>query len=232
MKRILLGLTVFGLLANCLGQGTVVFNNHVAGTIATRVYLEGMWSVPHIPHTGNTAADTPPGTQTYFGTLLTGSAWTAQLFSIPGNIIPAGPTDVFGIPWNDPFVGALPTTTFRSGTAAGIVAATTATLANVAADASAAVLQLRVFPTGYGSWAAAYAASQSGSFSGGLGASPMFVVNGIGGWVNTPPNLVGLQSFAVLGIPEPGAAVLLGLGLVGLRWRRWARVHSGRSAIG
>ena len=86
------------------------------------------------------------------------------------------------------------------------------TLANVPADAANAVIQMRVFETSYGSWAAAVAA-YNGSGSSILGASPMFVVSNIGGIVNTPPNLVGLTSFSLLG-PEPSSMTLAGLGAV------------------
>src|SRR5262249_52962611 len=143
--------------------------------------------------------------------------WTAQLFSMPGSTIPVGPLTVYGVPVNDQFVAASPSTTFRTGGAAGQFAGATATLANVPLDSASAVLPIRVFPTVLGSWAATVAGFQAGNpLVTGLGASPMFVLNNIGGNVNTAPDLIGVVSFEILDLPEPTVFALFGLGLAGL----------------
>lgn len=180
------------------GQGTVWFNNRITGTLVTHVYGPNLdfW----MPHSGNTSSDTPAGTAVYTGALLAGSGWTAQLWSAPGTT--ANQADL---------VASFGSSTFRTGTAAGSWAPTTATLANVAADASAAVLQVRVFPTSYGTWANAFAAYQSGDFNAQVGYSQMFVVHDIGGQVNTPPILTGLTSFSIWIIPEPTTTSLASL---------------------
>jgi PEP-CTERM putative exosortase interaction domain len=48
------------------------------------------------------------------------------------------------------------------------------------------------------------------------GKSPLFQSLPLGGGINLPPNLVGLQSFNIYYIPEPGTLALLGLGALGL----------------
>lgn len=199
-------------------QGTVTFNNVVSGQVSTRVYAPtpGNESVQTV---GNTAAQTAPGTQTYTGALLTGSGWTAQLWSVSGSVIPAGVLTPYGL-IDASLQASATTTTFRTGGAAGVVQAPpgAAVLANVALDAASAVLQLRVFPTSFGTWAAAVTAFNENNPLAIIGASPMFVVNQIGGNVNTPPNLVGLQSFSLVSapVPEPGTLALAGLGAASL----------------
>jgi hypothetical protein len=118
----------------------------------------------------------------------------------------------YGVPINDTFVASFPTTTFRTGTSAGCVALTTATLPNIAPDAPSAVLQMRVFPTSYGSWSAAVAAFNLGNPAAQIGASPAFVVNRIGGNMNIPPQLT-MVSWSLPGIPEPSGVALVALGL-------------------
>src|SRR5690242_17618869 len=77
-------IAVSSLLAvSAFGQGTVYFNNFVAGVISTRVYSPEPGS-PTVPRTGNTSSDFPAGTQTYGGTLLSGTNYTAQMWAIPG----------------------------------------------------------------------------------------------------------------------------------------------------
>jgi hypothetical protein len=77
------------------------------------------------------------------------------------------------------------------------------------------VLQLRVFPTSFGTWAGAVSAFQLGNPLALIGSSPAFVVNQIGGLVNTPPQLTGV-SFSVVAAPEPSSFALAGMGLASL----------------
>ena len=63
-------------------------------------------------------------------------------------------------------------------------------------------------------WATAEALWLSGQIA--AGKSLLFNVTSIGGTFNPPPNLVGLQSFNIYYVPEPGTLALLGLGALGL----------------
>jgi len=221
MKKALLTTLALAVVTGAFAQGTVVFNNLIgsgATRVNTRVYAPDPLN-PTVQRTGNTAANEPAGSQTYAGALLSGNAWTAQLFAIPGNTIPGGSATPYGVLVNDTFGAGTPTTTFRTGSGAGVVAATTATLAGVPLDSASAVLQLRVFPSSFGSWAAAVTAFNAQNPLALIGASPMFVVNTIGGVDNTPPNIVGLQSFSLVApgvVPEPSSFALAGMGLASL----------------
>jgi len=208
MKKLVLGLIAVSAAASVLAQGTVVFNNRVVGTIVSKVYTPNPAN-KYVSQVGNTAGDAPvAGTLVFGGTPLDGSGWTAQLWAAPG-----------ASALESSLAAATPTTTFRTGAGAGWVAGTTATLTGVAGDASAATLQLRVFPTSFATWAAAEAAWQADKtetvF---IGKSPMFNISNIGGTVNQAPNLVGLQSFSLIAkeVPEPGTFALLGLGALGM----------------
>ena len=120
---------------------------------------------------------------------------------------------------------ASPTTTFRTGTSAGCVAGTIATLANVPPDAASAVLQLRVWQTKYGSWDGAVAAwyDNNNPETRQLGASPFFVVNNLGGGLNNPPQMTCVSFNLVARVPEPSSWVLASLGLVCVSVRRRCR---------
>lgn len=188
MKKYIIALATVGCAASVFAQGTVFFNTaSSANGINIRVYAPEPGSET-IAKYGNTSAQTPAGTQTYGGALLSGSAWTAQLWAATGfNAIESS------------LQAALPTTTFRTGAGAGAVANTTATLAGVAADAPQATVQIRVFPTSFGTWAAAEAAwlaDTTGTIW--IGKSEPLNLAAIGGNLNTPPYMAGMQSFSLV----------------------------------
>lgn len=206
MKKTLLASLALSLAVGAFAQGTVVLNNNGTGYRAP-IYLPqvGASSQSLI---GNTTGGIPSGTQTYSGGLLVGSGYTAQLFSgAPGttdaSLLVAATSG--GI------------VTFRSGSAAGFTSTSTATLANVAKDAASAVFQIRVWDNSsglYASWAQAAPAWAAGTIAAGMG--NLFTVNAIGGDLNTPPSLVGQQSFNIYLVPEPGTFVLAGLAAASL----------------
>lgn len=207
MKKLTLTMLALSVTLGAFAQGTVTFNNNGTGYRAP-IYLPESGNA-NLSKTGNTTAGTPAGTQVYTGALLTGSGYTAQLFSGA-----AGTTDA------NLLVAAAGTVTFRSGGAAGFTSTATVTLANVAKDAASAVFQIRVWDNSsglYPTWAAAAPAWAAGTINAGTG--NLFTVNSIGGDINTPPSLVGQQSFNIYSlsaVPEPSTFVLAGLGAAGL----------------
>jgi hypothetical protein len=80
-----------------------------------------------------------------------------------------------------------------------------------------AVIQMRVWPTSFGSWANAVAAFNLGDPLALLGASPAYVLNNIGGGVPpvAPPG-VNNVSFSLVAAPEPSSFALAGLGMASL----------------
>lgn len=208
MKKTLITLTAIMVAAGAFAQGTVVFNNRVTGTIVSQIRGPEVGSAGLAQKYGNTSTDTPAGSTVYTGALLTGAGWTATLWSAVGSAQS-----------ENSLVQSLNTTTFRTGSAAGFLAGITATLANVAADAPVATLQIRVFPTSYGTWANALAAFNTGTDANAIiGKSVLFDVASIGGNVNTPANLIGLTSFSLMSppVPEPTSMALAGLGAASL----------------
>lgn len=200
MKKILLTLAIAGLSASVFAQGTVVFNNRVLGTLVTFVYEGGNSQVR-----GNGPSDTPVGGFDWTGyTRIAGTGYSAQLFAAPGA---------------DALESALiagPITGFRTGTAAGNVVGTTATLTGIAENALVATLMMVAWDNKgglYPTWTEAKVAWQHGLIA--AGTSGTFNVNGIGG-TQPAPFLTGLQSFNIYTIPEPSTFALAGLGAAAL----------------
>jgi len=200
MKKLALATLALTCAAGAFAQGTVAFNNRLTGTLITHVYapLAGQQS-----KIGNGSNDTPSSTTDWSGwTALSGGTWFAQLLAANG----AGQAESSLSPQ-----GA--TTTFRTGGAAGNVAVTTATLGNVPKDSAAATLELVAWDNSsglYSTWAQASVAWAANLIS--AGKSGTFTVNAIGGDVNTPPALTGLQSFSLSSVPEPTSFALVGMG--------------------
>jgi hypothetical protein len=204
MKKTILASIALCVAIGAYAQGTVTFNNNGTGYRAPIYGPEA--GVSSLSKIGNTTAGTPAGTQVYTGGLLVGSGYVAQLFSGA-----AGTTDA------NLLVAAPATVTFRTGSASGYTSTTTATLANVAKDAASAVFQIRVWDNTsglYATWAEAFPAWQSGLIAAGMG--NLFTVNAIGGDLNTPPSLVGQQSFNIYLVPEPATFALAGLAAASL----------------
>lgn len=213
MKKYIIALVALTAAASVLAQGTVNFNNRATGTVVTHVYSPQLANI-YTQVTGNAANDTPAGTQVYTGALLTGNGWTAQLWGASGQ----GALE-------SSLAAATPTTTFRTGTAAGQFAGVSAALSGVALDAAWATLQVRVFPSTYTTWAeaeTAWNADLTGTIW--VGKSPIFEVDKIGGVGNPAPFLINsagtsyLQSFSLVAheVPEPSTFALLGLGALGM----------------
>lgn len=209
MKKTIIALVALSAAVSVLAQGTVLFNTaSTANGVNMRVYgpEAGAASLAKV---GNTSAQLPAGTQTYTGAPLSGANYFAQLYAAAG-----------AVTTESSLAAATPTTTFRTGSAAGVVAPLTATLASVPLDAPLATVQLRVWDNSsgnYATWAQAETAWLAGTIA--AGKSPLLQVSAIGGTLNAPPYLAGLQSFNIYSttiIPEPGTFALLGLGALGM----------------
>lgn len=202
MKKTLLTLALAVTAVSVIAQGSVNFTTVSGSLLRAPVYGPELGDST-VSKTGNSAAGIPAGAQVYTGALLTGSGYTAQLWAAAG----AGQAA-------DSLVAALgATTSFRTGSAAGFVANITGVLTGVPLDAPAATLQLRVWDNMGGtitSWGQAVTAQVAS------GMSPLFTVNSIGGNLNPPPFLEGLQSFNVYAVPEPSTFVLAGLAAASL----------------
>lgn len=206
MKKLIVSSLAVACAFSVLAQGTISFNNGTpANGVSTRVYGPEDGN-PALSLFGNTPAQTPAGTQTYTGDLLTGDGYSAQLWAAVG-------ADAL----ESSLVPSLPTTTFRTGSAAGVVNLVTATFAGIPLDAPMATVQMRVWDNMGGTittWEQAEAAWLAGAIAAGM--SPTFNLAAIGGQANTPPYPVGLQSFNIYYIPEPSTFALLGLGALGM----------------
>jgi hypothetical protein len=165
MKKLIIAMAALLVSVSAYGQGQVVFNNRVVGSVVAQVTLCGA----------------AIGIQDGVG--APGAKWEAQLWGGP-----AGGT----------LEALLPKTTFRTGAGAGFVVPVDVILPKVV-PGSIASLQMRAFTTdglGYGT-------------------SKVFNLT-LGGGLNPPANLVGLEAFSICSIPEPSTIALGVLGAAGL----------------
>jgi len=195
----LLSLGVYGV----LGQGAINFNNRAVNSPVVVAPIYG-------PEPGNQNvelhgnATTNGGTTVYHGVLLSGSGFTAQLWSSPqgGALTPLSTTV---------FRGAATPTLF------GFVVPPTAPIVQGVPGGASATFDLRVWDNQNGTitlWSQVMANptilhGNSGTFSVVLQEPP-----------TTPPNMVGLTSFNVFAAPEPSVIALGALGLGALLLRR------------
>src|SRR5215831_4010695 len=150
MKKLILAACALTCAASVFAQGTVIFNNRLAGTLITHVYAPSAAN-PGLVQVGNGTADFAAGTTDWTGwTALNGTGFTAELWAANGANQPESSLQA-----------ATPTQTFRTTAAgAGFVLGTTATLTGVPGDSPVATIALRVWDNQGGtitSWAAAQA---------------------------------------------------------------------------
>ncbi len=202
MKIVIPTILVLSWAASLFAQGTVILGNRFAGTYITHVYA-GDWNHWCLCR-GNGTADFPAGTFDWTGfTLLTGSGWTAQLLAADG------PDRA-----ESSLIAAPVTTTFRTGQAAGNLVQATVTLVGVPADSPMATVEMVVWENRGGTittWAQAHQLWQAGVIA--AGTSGTFNLGAIGGAINPAPILTPMQSFSVIGGPEPSS---LALGILGV----------------
>jgi hypothetical protein len=211
MKKLILGVLTVTTAICVFAQGTVAFVNRSAGG-TSHVWIGGGGG---FQVQGNGSNDVPAGSVNYAGFHLIGTGpnglfeaqhYFAQLLGAPGS----------GAPESSLLPGA-GVTTFRTGAAAGNIALITATFANIPPDAPVGTFEMVAWDNSsglYPTWTQASIAWSQNVLS--AGRSAPFVIQNIGGAVNTPPILnPGLQSFG-FGAPEPSTVALAGLGAAAL----------------
>jgi len=220
MKRLILAAIALTCAVSAFAQGTVVFNNRVAGTLLTHIYLPQPGN-SQLSFSGNGSNDTPTGARDWTAFGLIGASGTAQAGAYM-SVLLAAPGAGASV---DTLVPSVPQTTFRTGTAAGGVAPQTATLGNVAPDSTIATLAVAAWDNTsgqYSTWALARTAWLNGLIAAGI--SPTWNQDKIGGVANPAPNLINstdptqhLSSFNIyFAVPEPSTFALAGLGAAAL----------------
>ena len=202
MKNSLTILTVLLLSAlAALAQGTVNFSTRVTGTVVGHVYGVGPGEAAWLRKTGNTATETPAGTQTYEGAFLTGSGFSAQLWAANGANQPE--SALMAIP------GSI--VSFRTGgTLGGTPAPISALSVPWIPAGGTGTFQVRA-------WYNAGGIFTSWNQSIDRGRSELFNVSNLGdGILTLPANLDNFRSFSLDTIPEPSSYLLLALGGLGL----------------
>jgi hypothetical protein len=225
MKKLILAAVALTSAASVFAQGTVIFNNRTGGT--THVYAP-LGPSDTVSITGNGANDSQStgvsyGARAALGASgLTGQYGASTTLAILLGANGAGAAESSLLPSSGAPVS------FRTGTAAGGVANSTVTFANIPLDAAHATFEMIAWDNSsglYGTWAQASVAWQEGLIA--AGKSPLFNLDNIGGQANVPQTLFntlnnsaangGLQSFNLyFAVPEPTTAALLGLGAAGL----------------
>jgi hypothetical protein len=208
MKKLSIAAFVLACAASVLGQGAVIFNNRIVGSIVTHIYGPNP-ADPSMAQAGNGPGDTPAGTADWSAyPLLSGAGYTAQLWAAPGLNQP-----------ESSLVAAYPTTSFRTGQAAGFFTGIYANMPNVPYGTMGATMLVRVWDNQGGtitSWADALALGH-----GAVGESSIFnLTAGIAGPMATQANVLGYQSFNLHSIPEPSVLALAGLAVALWCWRR------------
>lgn len=212
LMKTILGLFALCQACNVFAQGTVLLTGQNSGFgVSFRVFGPEVGN-PAIIKTGNRSSDLPAGTQVYTGVLLSGSNFRAELWGAPGinqleSALQAGS----------------PGSSFRTGTAAGVVASTTVSFNNIPKDyLGGGTFQLRVWDNSSGFYPT-WNAAQMAWFAGVILAAKGPLLNfdsTIGGDINPAPFLPGMQSFGLPNIPEPSTLSLAGFVALALFRRR------------
>jgi len=151
-----------------------------------------------------------------FGNRVTAAGIDAKVFDVDGTTALAGAAYKAQLYWGTD-AGSLtavgPVLDFRTGAAAGYITSTSVTIAGAAEGASGFVQMV--------AWAAAAGTSYEAALASGSGyGSSAVLAMTLGVAPNTPPNMAGLTSFALVPEPSTIALGLLGLGVLALRRRK------------
>jgi hypothetical protein len=206
MKQTILTILLVSTAAAVYGQGSVVFNNRVVGTVVSPVFAPEP-GAPGLRRSGNPSTGTPVGSTVYGGAALSGTGFTAQLWGGPQ-----------GTAMGSLLLCPGSQTTFRTGAAAGFVTAPAPnpTVLGVPENGTA-TLQLRAWDNMNNTVTSYAAALQLGVAA---GFSDLFDVSPLGGILTPSPNIAGLRSFNLTQVPEPSLIALGALGLGALLLRR------------
>ena len=173
----------------------VILTTVIAAVATASVFAQGTVSV-----NGSTVhVLNPNGTPVGFGVF-------AQLIGAPGS----------NAPESSLLPSSSPPSTFRTGAAAGQLSSFTATFNNIGPDAAFGSFELVAWDNTsglYPTWTQASAAWEAGSIYAGRSAESTLA--NIGGPVNPSPVMPPV-SFRIGIIPEPSAAILMGLGAAAL----------------
>ena len=208
MKKTILPSSVMLLSAiSAFAQGTINFNTRVTAVIVAHVY--GLEVPPHGPDefwrlTGNTPSETPAGTQTYTGALLTGSGFSTQLFGGPLGSL------------ENALVAIGSPTTFRTGATLGGTPVPQMLVVPFIAPGGSGTFQVRAWDNAGGTWTSWDSANTINR-----GTSLLFTIEGLGdGALTSPADMVNFRSFCFGNTdpptPEPSVSALLGFAAVGL----------------
>jgi len=208
MKQTILTILLSTAAVAVFGQGSIVFNNRVVGTVQAPIYGPEVGD-QSVRRSGNPSTGEPAGGTVYTGARLDGAGFTAQLWGGP----------------NGTAMGNLEfcpgsQTVFRTGAAAGFFTAPAPnpTVPGVPEN-QIATLQVRAW-NNQGGAITSYA--QALQLNAAAGFSDLFNSIGLGGTLNPSPNISGLRSFNLTVVPEPSLLALgaLGLGALFLRRRK------------
>lgn len=198
MKKTLVTIAVAALTVSSFAQGTLNIVNNVTGLFRAQIYgPQAGDSTQQL--SGNSTAGIPAGSTVYTGPLLQGTGFSVAIYY--GAATVADPNALT----------LLATSTFRTGSAAGLFNSLNGFVVPNIAAGEQAKLQVRVWDVASGSdYATASVRGQSAMFtSGALGGI------GTGGPVLTP-DMTGWTSFNIYAVPEPSTFVLAGLGAASL----------------
>jgi len=196
MKKTILTLAVIGAVSSVFAQGTLNFSTRVSGTVIGHVYGTAVGETSQ--KSGNTATETPVGTQTYAGVLLAGSGFSAQLFGGTLGTLEANLVSVSAI------------STFRTGTTLGGTPSTQTLNIAAVPPGGSGTFQVRAWDNVGGtitSWDLATI----------RGKSDLFTVGPLGdGGLALPADMANFRSFNIYAVPEPATFALAGLGAAAL----------------
>jgi hypothetical protein len=220
MKKLILAAITLTSAVSVFAQGTVSFNLRGSGTAHVYLPLNASDTTKIQGNASNDGPQPAGSSVDYAGRAAIGAGGLAQAQSYLSQLLGANGA---GAPESSLLPSLSAPTSFRTGTAAGGNAPTTATFGNITPDAAIASFEMVAWDNSsglYPTWAQASVAWNNGLIA--AGRSLEFTLAAIGGGVNTPPPLFptsgsttpGLQSFSLYFniVPEPTSAALLGLG--------------------